>query len=98
LSSFAISDVNLNYAIRIARFGFLLAASVFGIFGMVGIFLSGLFYLTTIKSFGVPYFAPLTPKYKSSDDTLFRRILTNERLRPAFVKTKDLTKKPIKNE
>lgn len=98
LSSFAISDVNLNYAIRIARFGFLLAASVFGIFGMVGIFLSGLFYLTTIKTFGVPYFAPLTPKYKSSDDTLFRRILTNERLRPAFVKTKDLTKKPMKNE
>jgi spore germination protein KA len=98
LSSFAISDVNLNYAIRVARFGFLLAASVFGIFGMVGIFMVGLFYLTTIKSFGVPYLAPLTPKYRSSNDTLFRKVLTHERIRPAFVKTKDLTKEPVNNE
>ncbi|WHY03037.1 spore germination protein [Neobacillus sp. DY30] len=87
LSSFAISDVNLNYAIRIARFGFLLSASLFGIFGMVGIFMTGLFYLSVVKTFGVPYLAPLTPKYKSSKDTLFRRILKNEKLRPAYVKT-----------
>lgn len=98
LSSFAISDVNLNYAIRIARFGFLLSASLFGIFGMVGIFMVGLFYLSVVKTFGVPYLAPLTPKYKSSNDTLFRRLLKNEKLRPAFVKTKDLTKEPIQNE
>lgn len=98
LSSFAISDVNLNYSIRIARFGFLFAASVFGIFGMVGIFMVGLFYLSTVKTFGVPYLAPLTPKYKSSDDTLFRKLLKNERIRPAYVKPKDITKEPVQNE
>jgi spore germination protein KA len=98
LSSFAISDVNLNYAIRIARFGFLIAASLFGIFGMIGIFMIGLFYLSVIKSFGVPYLAPLSPKYKSSNDTLFRKLLKSEQLRPAYVKTKDLTKEPVKNE
>lgn len=98
LSSFAIGDVNLNYAIRIARFGFLIAASLFGIFGMIGIFMIGLFYLSTVKSFGVPYLAPLTPKYKSSNDTLFRKLLINERLRPAYVKTKDVTKEPVQNE
>lgn len=92
LASFAIADVNLNYAIRIARFIFLLAASLFGIFGMVSCFISGLFYVVVMKSFGVPYFAPLTPKYKSSGDTLFRRILSHENLRPAYVKTKDITK------
>lgn len=98
LSSFAISDVNLNYAIRIARFGFLLSASLFGIFGMVGIFMIGLFYLSVVKTFGVPYLAPYTPKYKSSKDTLFRGLLKNEKLRPAYVKTKDLTKEPVQNE
>ncbi|MDQ0229990.1 spore germination protein [Metabacillus malikii] len=92
LSSFAISDVNLNYAIRISRFGFFFAASFMGIFGMVGCFLIGLYYVTVFKSFGVPYFAPLTPTYKSSNDTLFRKVLKSEAIRPGYLKTKDLKK------
>jgi spore germination protein KA len=98
LSSFAIGDVNLNYAIRIARFIFLLASSLFGIFGMVGCFIWGLSHVSAMKSFGVPYFAPLTPNYKSAEDTIFRRMVTNERLRPAYTKTKDLTKGPTEKE
>ena len=98
LSSYAISDVNLSYMIRIARFGFLIAASLFGIFGMVWVFMACLIYLSVLKSFGVPYCAPLTPKYKSAGDTLFRKLLTNERIRPAFTKTKDLTKDTIQNK
>ena len=92
LSSYAISDLNFNYALRIARFGFLLAAGIFGIFGIVGCFMASIVYLTSIKSFGVPYLAPLSPNYISSGDTVFRRLLTNERIRPAYVKPKDLTK------
>ncbi len=92
LSSYAISDLNFNYALRIARFGFLLAAGIFGIFGIVSCFMASIVYLTSIKSFGVPYLAPLSPNYKSSGDTVFRRLLTNERIRPAYVKPKDLTK------
>ncbi|WP_413305513.1 spore germination protein [Bacillus sp. 1P10SD] len=98
LSSFAIGDVNLNYAMRIARFIFLLASSLFGIFGMVGCFIMGLSYLSVTKSFGVPYFAPLTPNYRSSKDTIFRRTLKNEKFRPAYVKTGDITKESTENE
>lgn len=98
LSSFAIGDVNLNYAIRIARFIFLIASSLFGIFGMVGCFIMGLSYLSVMKSFGVPYFAPLTPNYQSSKDTIFRRMLKNEKFRPAYVKTGDITKESTENE
>ncbi|WP_442596522.1 spore germination protein [Neobacillus sp. D3-1R] len=97
LSSFAIGDINLNYAIRIARFIFLLASSLFGIFGMVGCFILVLAYLTVIKSFGVPYLAPLTPNYRSSNDTIFRKVLISENLRPAYVKTKDITKDTDEN-
>lgn len=98
LSSYAISDVNLNYALRILRFGFLFAAGLFGIFGMVYGFIACLIYLTSMKSFGVPYLAPLTPKYRSSKDTVFRKLLTSERLRPGFTKTNDLTKDTIRNK
>jgi spore germination protein KA len=98
LSSYAISDVNLNYTLRIARFGFLLAAGLFGIFGMICCFMACLIYLTTLKSFGVPYLAPLTPKYKSSGDTLIRKLLINEHLRPGYTKTKDVTKDTVQNK
>ena len=97
LASYAISDLNLNYMIRTARFAFVISAGVFGIFGMVLCFMACLSYLTTIKSFGVPYLAPLTPKYPSGD-TLFRGLLTNENIRPGFTKTKDLTKDTIRNK
>ena len=97
LASYAISDLNLNYMIRTARFAFLISASVFGIFGMVLCFMACLSYLTSIKSFGVPYLAPLTPKYPSGD-TLFRGLLINENIRPGFTKTKDLTKDTIENK
>jgi spore germination protein KA len=92
LSSFAISDVNLNYALRITRFAFLVSASIFGIYGMILCFILGLSYLSVFKSFGVPYFAPLTPTYKSSNDTLFRRLIASERFRPSFTKPKDIEK------
>ena len=98
LSSYAISDLNFNYAIRIARFGFLIIAGVFGIFGIVGCFMASIAYLSSIKSFGVSYLAPLTSQYKSSGDTLFRKLLTNERIRPAFVKPKDVTKDTVRKK
>lgn len=98
LSSFAIADVNLNYAIRLTRFGFLIAAGFLGIFGMICVFILCLSYLTSIKSFGVPYLAPYTPKYKGSGDTFFRRVLTNERIRPGFTKPKDIHKDTVQNK
>ncbi|MCM3567269.1 spore germination protein [Neobacillus mesonae] len=98
LSSFAINDVNLSYTIRIARFVFLLSAGLAGIFGMVCCFMACVIYLSSIKSFGVPYMAPMTPNYKSSGDTVFRKLLTNERFRPGFTKSKDLTKDTGQNK
>jgi spore germination protein KA len=98
LSSYAISDVNLSYTIRIARFAFIIAAGAFGLFGMAFCFMVCMIYLSSIKSFGVPYMAPLTPQYPSSGDTIFRKVLTKEILRPAFTKTKDVTKDSVQNK
>jgi spore germination protein KA len=93
LSSFAISDLSLNFAVRLIRFLFILSASMFGIYGMTAFFVAGLYYMVSLKSFGVPYLAPLSPTYKSSKDTIFRRLVKNEKFRPGFLKSSDLQKK-----
>ncbi|MBT2679112.1 spore germination protein [Bacillus sp. ISL-35] len=93
LSSFAVSDISLNFAVRLVRFLFILSAAVMGIYGMTAMFVGGLFYMVSIKSFGVPYLAPMSPNYKSSNDTIFRRLIKNEILRPGFLKSSDLQKK-----
>lgn len=98
LSSFAIQDLNLNYAIRLTRFGFLIAAGYMGLFGIICCYVACLAYVASIKSFGVPYLAPFTPKYTSSGDTLLRKVLKNEKLRPSFTKTKELTKDTGQNK
>lgn len=93
LSSFAIGDYSLNFALRVLKFVSIAASALFGIFGIVGMYTIGMFYLVSIKSFGVPYFAPLTPSYISSKDTYFKKLLRNELFRPGYLKPKDLTKK-----
>lgn len=93
LSSFAVSDLSLNFAVRLIRFVFIISAAMIGIYGMTALFVAGLFYMVSLKSFGVPYLAPLSPNYKSSKDTIFRRLIKNEKLRPGFLKTSDLQKK-----
>ncbi|GAA0315391.1 spore germination protein [Bacillus carboniphilus] len=93
LSSFAVSDISLNYTVRIARFLFIIGAGLLGIFGMTAVFVLGLIYMTSLESFGVPYLAPMTPRYTSSDDTIFRRLLQNERYRPGYVQPDDIKKR-----
>lgn len=93
LSSFAIGDINMNFAIRLMRFMFIFSAAMFGFYGITALFIIGVFYLVSIKSFGVPYMAPLTPHYQSSKDTIFRRLIKNEKLRPGYLKPKDIEKR-----
>lgn len=93
LSSFAVSDISLNFAVRLIRFFFILCAAMMGIYGMTAFFVAGLFYMVSLKSFGVPYLAPMSPNFKSSNDTIFRRLTKNEKLRPGFLKPADLQKK-----
>jgi spore germination protein KA len=93
LTSFTISDISLNYALRIIRFLFIFSSGIFGIVGMTSLFALGIFYLVSLKSFGVPYLAPMTPNYISSRDTIFRRVITHEKFRPGYLKPKDRKKK-----
>ncbi|MBY0121707.1 spore germination protein [Bacillus sp. S/N-304-OC-R1] len=92
LSSFTVGDLSMNFTIRLIRFCFLIAGGLFGFYGMTALFTAGIFYLVSLKSFGVPYLAPMTPKYISSKDTVFRRMLKDEMFRPGYLKPKDMKK------
>ena len=92
LSSFIVSDVSMNFAIRMTRFLFIFSAAFIGIYGVTALFIAGLFYLVSLKSFGTPYFAPMTPHSYSSKDLLFRHVPSKEIFRPGYLKTKDMAK------
>ena len=82
----------MNFAIRMTRFLFIFSAAFIGIYGITALFIAGLFYLVSLKSFGTPYFAPMTPHSYSSKDFIFRHVPSKEIFRPGYLKTKDMPK------
>lgn len=72
LASFAIPNYNLGMGVRILRFIFLLAAAVFGFYGMALMFWIVLARLSVQKSFGVPLLAPVSPSMGASRDVILR--------------------------
>lgn len=93
LSSFVINDIGMGMSFRLARLALIMSAGLFGMYGMAALFVAGLFYLVSLKPFGIPYLAPYTPRYGSSGNILFRKLIKKEKLRPEYLKPKDLTKK-----
>lgn len=89
LASFTIPDVGFNVAVRIVRFIFLIAANAMGFVGLSLCFIAFLIYATSYTSFGVPFFAPLSPSLPSSKDLYVRPPLQKQWRRPTHLKPKD---------
>ncbi|KRE32958.1 spore germination protein [Paenibacillus sp. Soil724D2] len=72
ISSFVIPSYSMSIPVRIVRFGFMILAASFGMYGLtIGIILL-LIHLCHLNSFGVPYMSPLAPfdKTEQSDGIL----------------------------
>jgi len=95
LASFAIPNISFNYMMRIIRFLFTFAAALFGIFGIMAALMIFLTYLSSLKTFQVPFLSPVAPYYNSANDTYFRFPVWMDTLRPTYLKQKDKTKKKI---
>ncbi len=93
LSSFAIPNNSLNFAVRISRFIFLFLGAFMGIFGIVIGLSMTIAYLTSYKSFEVPFLAPLAPHYKSSRDLILREPIWKQVIRPLHIKPQDNIRK-----
>lgn len=88
VASYVIPSFDMAMAIRILRFGFILAASVFGIIGIVICVGLTLVHLTAMESLGQPYFQPFAPLVvKDLKDTFLRLPLKTMWKRPDITKT-----------
>lgn len=61
LSSMAVPDFDLRSSVRMLQFLTMLMATVLGIFGLTMAFFYISIHLVVLKSFGIPYLAPLAP-------------------------------------
>ncbi len=88
LASFAIPSYNFSTSLRMIRFGFIIAASFFGLFGIsIGLCIL-IIHLCTLKSFGVPYLTPMThfvERRRDLKDTVIRPKIHNLVRRPIYI-------------
>lgn len=91
ISSFAIPNYSMSNAARMIRFGFLLLAGIFGLYGVFMGFIALILHLCKLKSIGVPYMTPIAPKIKYAlKDTIIRYPLWKNKTRPAGISSSDI--------
>lgn len=96
LAAFAVPNYNLNFAVRLVRFIFMLAAAVFGFYGVGLLATILLAKLTVQRSFGVPLLAPVTPSMDASPDIVLRGPGYAMNQRPTYLQTlKDWRQQPV---
>ncbi|MBO8155890.1 MAG: spore germination protein [Bacillaceae bacterium] len=93
VATFALTNQSLEGVISILRLGVLLLSSFLGLFGLLIAFYMILAYVANLRSFGIPYLAPLAP-YRLSDltDAIFRKPLKADKKRPEILHTQDQDK------
>lgn len=97
ISSFTTPSFSLGLSIRLLRFVIMLFAAFLGFFGIVifSLFLAG--HLCGLRSFGVPYMAPVAPfDLEGQKDTFIRSALRSLSVRPKFLQAGKKYRKDIK--
>jgi spore germination protein KA len=86
IGSFATPTYTAAFALRMLRFPIMILAGIFGLYGvMIGvIFIFN--HMLSLKSFGVPYMAPVSPEnYQGMKDVIIRSPLWWMPKRPGFL-------------
>jgi spore germination protein len=86
ISSFLVPAYNGAIALRLLRFPLMILSGSLGLFGLILGLMAVLAHLVSLKSFGINYFAPITP-YRFSDwkDLLVRAPLVYQKNRPEIL-------------
>lgn len=72
LASFAIPNYSISFGFRGIRFIFTIMAAFFGFLGISGCLYLLFISLVSMKSFGVPFLAPIAPRTKTGPDVVIR--------------------------
>ncbi|MFL1675446.1 spore germination protein [Paenibacillus dendritiformis] len=99
ISSFAIPQYNAGITLRMLRFGAMIFAAVFGLYGVILFFLALCSHLVKLKSFGIPYVSPAAP-YRLRDwkDYFMRAPLRWMTRRPKMLHVQDQVRKKQQEE
>jgi spore germination protein KA len=83
IASYTLASLNLSTGLRLLRFVLIVAAGFLGLFGVMAAFTAATFQLCALRSFGVPYLAPLAPlSLGDLKDTFIRVPIWAMRMRP----------------
>ncbi|OPX85004.1 MAG: Spore germination protein B1 [Pelotomaculum sp. PtaB.Bin013] len=94
LSSFAIPYFSLAFTLRIYRFFYIMLGATMGFFGIaVGLF-SQIVLTANLKSFGVPYLAPIGPRTVAGADVVTRLPVFFHEKRPDYLNPQDINRQP----
>lgn len=63
ISSFSLPYYGLAISFRVLRFSTMLAAGMFGLYGIILVFILICIHLANLQSFGIPYTAPIAPTF-----------------------------------
>ncbi|WP_336776473.1 spore germination protein [Paenibacillus sp. MMO-58] len=90
IASFAIPSYGFAISVRLMRFLIMIAGSVFGLYGIVLAMIITCIHLVNLRSFGIPYTAPLAP-LRLSDwrDLIYRLPVIRMSHRPEILETMD---------
>ncbi|TKI57508.1 spore germination protein [Brevibacillus antibioticus] len=90
ITSFVFPSFSMSIPIRLLRFGLIALAASFGFIGIFVGMIALCIHLCTLRSFGVPYMAPLAPVNLSDQkDTLLRIPIWMMHTRPHFLRQKN---------
>ena len=92
LASYSIPDYRLASAFRLFRFLFILLAMGMGLVGIACGLLVLVATISSMKSFGMPYLAPVAPKTVYGGDVVLRSPVYQQPRRPDELNTKDPTR------
>ncbi|NLK72485.1 MAG: spore germination protein [Clostridiales bacterium] len=92
IANVTIANYEMGNAVRVTRFGFMIMAATFGLYGlfMAGIVLT--LHLCKLKSIGVPYWTGVAPKVKTMNDKFIRPPSWKMKYRPPFSKELEIPK------
>jgi spore germination protein len=63
VASFTIPIYSIAISFRLIRFAFMIAAAMFGLYGIILVYIMINIHIVNLKSFGVPYSAPYAPTF-----------------------------------
>lgn len=92
IAAYAVPTFSLGIALRVLRFAFIFAATIFGLYGIILVYIMVNIHMVNLTSIGVPYSTPFAPTFlKDFKDLIVRApstLLTN---RPEYLKPEDET-------